>query len=190
MSNETTNTVALEVKKNEAGETYYEVSQGVRIVEVQITNTKSDFSGVTYHRPEFETTGAAIEKYGEEAVLDMINSKLALLAYQRTINKIKGQFGDNDAANAAILANIKATSPVVFSVQDAAELKPGERASSPAGLLRQIAKLQKESLELNSQGKPNEAIAKLQQMSQIMERFQAALASQAASLEAAASVEV
>lgn len=179
----TDNTTQNTQLRNEAGEVYYQVAEGFRVVEVPITNDKSDWKGLVYHRPEAETVGAAIEKYGEGEVLEMINNRLSLMAYQRAVNKTKQKFGDDDAKNAQLLESLRQTAPVIFTVDDAANLKPGERSSSTGSIIRQLGKITKEALELQSKGDLAGAMEKFKAINELQQRFSAAMAEQSRLLE-------
>lgn len=104
------------------------------------------FAGVKYFALQSKTVAAALEKWGEEAVLGMINDRLLFQFALKAKSKI-GKFDDNaegKAARANYMANLLASSPYVITPEDAESFVPGARELSVKALFLRADEARKE----------------------------------------------
>lgn len=140
------------IENKETNEKYV---QGEGCLRLYLTDFSGELKGISYHRPQFvnpvddsasdeekekgatEAVTQLIAKYGNLAVLNGFNSYLSNNVRAKVVNSKIPKFED-EAARVAAIAAIAQNSPVVFTVEDAINFKPGERELSLSGIMKQI----------------------------------------------------
>lgn len=167
----------LELKKDaQANERYYQPSEHLKVVECVITRDKSPLKGATYFRLEFLTLGTALAFFGDDVVLDLVNSRVSGAVYSRAAasinNKIRAKKeGESDKDYnefcRAESARLVALNPVLVSPEDAYNFQPGDRELTPKTIISKIAKLTKAGLEFFQSGKITEGQDTFEQVKQL-----------------------
>lgn len=111
-----------------------------------------DFAGLKFYTLQFVTTDEispeqavqnAVEKYGAEVVLDLVNNGVHYGTRARVKNSKIPKYDDKEATREAV-AKLAASEPIVFSAEDAENFKPGTRELSVTGIANLIKKAMKE----------------------------------------------
>lgn len=139
---------SLPVLQDEAGLSYIQVGEGFRIEQVVISRDGSPLKGLDYHRPQVESVDKAIEIYGGDTIVALVNAKLAQATFAAAKNALNKRLnlGDNptDAEYAAAVEKLKQIDPCIFDREAAYNFRPGERELSVQQIGREIAKVMKE----------------------------------------------
>lgn len=103
-----------------------------------------ELEGVTYFAPQAKTVAAAIELYGEDITLGLINDRLLFGLALKAKGKIPKYEGEEAKAQreSAIRKIIASRTPVV-TPDDAENFKPGTRELSIKGLFNKVTEAQK-----------------------------------------------
>lgn len=192
------NIATYEYKKDElSGTRYVEVSDTLNVDE-NVISREGLFKGFAYHVPTPKTLAGALQVFGgdEGAMIDALARTINNMVYIRAIAKLRNKLTQDQGKDEKVkvwqarhkdeIESLKKTDPVLFSIEDALNFRPGERELTPAGLVRQIGKAMTEATKLMSSGKLAEATKAFAKVEELTKRFQAIneqLQAQAAALD-------
>jgi len=139
----------LPILQDEAGLSYVQAGEGFRLEQVVIARDGSPLKGLDYWRPQVESVDKAIEIYGGDTIVALVNAKLAQSTFAAAKNALNKRLnlGDNptDAEYESAVARLKQTDPCIFDRDSAFGFRPGERELSVQQIGREIAKVMKEA---------------------------------------------
>ena len=93
--------------------------------------------GFAYHFCQMDSVTAAVEKYGEEVVLNCVNNELRSGSKRRAVSSKVPKYDDENATAKAI-EELKKTAPVLFSQAEADAFVPGERERTVNVIFKEI----------------------------------------------------
>lgn len=145
------NVKELPILQDEAGLSYVQVSEGFRLEQVVIARDGSPLKGLDYYRPQVESVDRAVEIYGADTIVALVNAKLAQSTFAAAKNSLNKRLNLNDnptdAEYADAVAKLKQVDPCIFDREAAYSFRPGERELSVQQIGREIAKVMKEATE-------------------------------------------
>lgn len=166
------------------GQRNVSINDNLQVNEI-VVDREGPLKGFVYHVPVPKNVAGALAIFGgdEAAMLDALSSKVQAMVYVRAANKLRAILTADQKENESIRnwmdrhsAEIEAarlSSPVLFSVDDAVQFRPGERELTPAGLVRLLGKTQVEAQKALSEGNMALAIEKFEAVKAIVERITA-----------------
>ncbi len=177
----------LAIQQDASGSSFVQVADGFRLEQVVISRDGSVLKGLNYWRPQVESIGRAVELFGEDTVVAMLNAKLSQSTFAAAKAKLQGRLNLPETATAAdetaAIDKLKQEDPCIFSRENAYEFRPGERELSAQQITRELAKTMKEVQTFLAEGKVLDAQKSLQKIQLLQVQFNKAAEEMAKQVE-------